>query len=248
MVKRAFKWISYLLSAQILFASGAFAQMGKEYATPHQGWDELWREMMIDIVVIGIVFAAVTLYFLIKYKRKNPNDIGTAKPLSPLAAFGWVLIPAFVFMADDIFLGLENFQHWLDFRRAPADAYTVEVEAYMWGYDVKYPEGIKSTNELRVPVGKPIRVNLTSRDVIHTFFIPDFRTKWDALPGSHFFLWFKPDKPGEHVFTCTEFCGVLHSGMFGKIIVMPEQDFAKWIEANKPQGQLPQGQTQGGAI
>ncbi|MBI5185811.1 MAG: hypothetical protein HZA01_08825 [Nitrospinae bacterium] len=224
--------------------SQAHAEMGKEYATPHEGWDLLWWTLMLDIVIIGVIFAAITLYLLVKYKRKGLNDVGTAKPLNALASFGWVFIPVFVFMADDVFLGLENMKHWLDFRRPPADALTVDMEAYMWGYEVKYPEGITLQNELRVPAGKPVRVNLTSRDVIHTLFIPDLRTKWDALPGTGLFLWFHPQKAGDHVMTCTEYCGMLHSSMYGKIIAMPEGEFTKWVEARKPRSQAPAEQTE----
>ena len=219
----------------LALASPAHAEMGKEYATPHEGWNMLWGTMMADIMIIGVIFAAITLYLLIEYRRKGPNDAGTAKPLNALASFGWVFIPAFVFMADDVYLGLENMKHWFDFRRPPSDALTVDVEAYMWGYEAKYLNGITLQNELRVPAGKPVRVNLTSRDVIHTLFIPDLRTKWDALPGAGMFLWFHPEKPGEHVMTCTEYCGMLHSNMYGKIIVMPGGEFAKWIESKKPQ-------------
>lgn len=219
----------------ILLACAAHATGGDapQYI-PHEGWDELWREMMIDIVAIGIVFALLTVYLLIRYKRKNPQDAGTAKKLSPVAALGWVLIPVFVFLADDIYLGLENFVHYKKFRNVPQNAYTVEVMSYMWGWEIEYTEGIKTQNEMRVPVGRPVYVKLKSRDVIHTLFMPDFRVKWDALPGTIQYLWFYPTKVGEHVMTCTEFCGTLHSSMHGKVIVMTEDDFSRWVEENKP--------------
>lgn len=248
MDKRYFKRLSYLFSVLLLFAYKASAETVKEIPIPHEGWDNLWQKMMIDITIMGVIFALVTVYLLIKYRKKGANDVGTAKPMNSLSAFGWVLIPAFVFIADDVYLGLENLKHWLEYRRPPENSYTVSVDAYMWGYEIKYPEGMTTQNELRVPVGKPIRVNLTSRDVIHTLFIPDLKTKWDMLPGKEMFLWFNPDKVGEHVMTCTEFCGMMHSGMFGKVIVMPEQDFAKWVEENKPkpkvQEMMPSAETQ----
>ncbi|MBI5892338.1 MAG: hypothetical protein HZB79_01600, partial [Deltaproteobacteria bacterium] len=127
-----------------------------------------------------------------------------------------------------------------------------DVTSYMWGYEIKYPEGVVTQNELRVPLGKPIHIKLASRDVIHTFFVPDFRVKWDALPGRVHSLWFRPTEVGAHIFTCTEFCGTLHSGMYGKIIVMKEDDFSKWLaenkstEENKPSNEnAPQGQNKG---
>ena len=112
--------------------------------------------------------------------------------------------------------------------------------SYMWGWEIEYSEGIKTQNEMRVPAGRPVHVKLKSRDVIHTLFMPDFRVKWDALPGTVQYLWFYPTKVGEHVMTCTEFCGTLHSSMHGKVIVMTEDDFSRWVEENKPK--------QGGAV
>lgn len=200
------------------------------------GWDELWHELMVDIFVIGIVFAAVTFYLLIRYRRRQQGEEGHGPKLSPLAAFGWVVIPVFVFMADDIYLAAKNYSLWNQYRNVPANAMVIDVEGFMWGWDFKYPEGIITTNELRVPAGKPVKLNLTSRDVVHSFFMPDFRQKWDAVKGKKNYLWFYPKQVGEHVVTCTEFCGVLHSSMYGKVIVMPENEFNKWVEDNKPKG------------
>lgn len=200
------------------------------------GWNELWNEMMVDITVIGVIFALITLYLLLKYRRKHPQEEGRGSSLSPLAAFGWVIIPTFVFMADDIFLAAKNFELWNNYRNVPKNSYVVEVEGAMWSWDFKYQEGIKTTNELRVPAGRPIHVKMTSRDVVHSFSIPDLRVKWDVVPGKETYLWFYPKEAGEHVLTCTEFCGMLHSGMHGKVIAMPEKEFNKWIEENKPKG------------
>lgn len=205
-------------------------------ADPKEGWHELWQDLLIDITFIGVVFAAITLYFLVKYRRRHPDEEGSGSKLSVFAIFGWVLIPAFVFMADDIFLAAKNFTLWNEYRRVPAGAYVVEVEAYMWGWDFKYAEGVTATNELRVAVGRPVKVRLNSRDVVHSFFIPDYKVKWDTMPGRETYLWFYPDKVGEHVITCAEYCGMLHSGMHGKLIVMPEDEFLKWLKDNKNKG------------
>lgn len=200
---------------------------------PVQGWEELWREMFLDIIVIGVIFALITLFLLFAYRRKSPSESGKGTVLSPIAAFGWVVIPLFVFMADDVYLAVKNFEHWAVIRNVPKNALVIDVEGYMWGWDFKYPDGIESTNELRVPAGKPVHLKLSSRDVVHSFYLPDFRTKWDAVPGRENYLWFYPKRPGEHVLTCTEFCGMLHSSMSGKVIVMPEAEFKQWVEEKK---------------
>ncbi len=228
----------FIITGILLAMFFRFAGIGYAEGIPdlRAGWDELWLELMIDIVGIGVVFAAVTLYLLIRYRKKQPGEEGHGPKLSPLAAFGWVVIPLFIFMADDIFLAAKNFSLWNQYRNVPANAMVIDVEGFMWGWDFKYPEGITTTNELRVPVGKPVKLNLTSRDVIHSFFIPDFRQKWDTVKGRQNYLWFSAKTVGEHVVTCTEFCGVLHSNMYGKIIVMPENEYNKWVEDNKPKG------------
>lgn len=200
------------------------------------GWKHLWKELMIDITVIGVLFALVTIYLLIANRRRSPDEVGKGKKLTPLAAFGWVFIPAFIFMADDIFLAAKNFELWQVYRTVPKGAYEIEVEGYMWGFDVKYPDGITSYNEMRVPAGTPVKVNLKSRDVVHSFFIPDFKVKWDMVPGMDTYLWFYPKETGEHVMTCAEYCGMLHSSMFGKVIVLPPDEFNKWVSENKAKG------------
>ena len=199
------------------------------------GWEHLWDEIMIDIWAIGIIFGAITIYLLIKYKRKSPDDVGSAPTLKPLAAFGWALIPAFLFLADDMYLAAKNFELWNDYRDVPEGAYVVEAEAYMWGFDINYPEGFTTYNEMVVEKGRPVMVKLTSRDVVHSFFIPDFHNKWDMMPGRVTYLWFYPQEEGEHVFTCAEYCGMMHSSMYGKVRVVDAEAFAAWIKENKPQ-------------
>lgn len=218
------------ISAIALFApSGAFAQAPDITA----GWHELWHEVIWDITIIGVMFAAITLYLLIRYRRSRAQKNGAGKELTPLAAVGWVLIPVFIFMADDIYLAARNYELWNQYREVPANSYVVDVEGGMWSWDFKHPDGFTDTNELRVAAGRPVHIKLTSRDVVHSFFIPDYKVKWDAVPGKTNYLWFNPKEPGEHVVTCTEFCGAMHSSMFGKIIVMPPDEFEKWLEAKR---------------
>lgn len=222
-----------LLAALFLVPALAWAEGG---AVPdiRAAWDHLWRELMIDITVIGVIFAVITLYLLIRYRRRSSEEEGKGKNLTPLASFGWVFIPAFIFLADDIYLAAKNFELWNQMRTVPKDAYEVKVEGFMWGFDITYPEGATATNELRVPAGKPVKVSLSSRDVVHSFFIPDYRVKWDMVPGLGTYIWFHPKETGEHVMTCAEYCGVMHSGMHGKVIVMPEAEFQKWLRENSP--------------
>jgi len=216
-----------LTLAALLFAPVAALAEGGSGVVPDitAGWNHLWKELMIDITVIGVIFALITIYLLIKYRRRRSDEEGKGVKLTQLASVGWVFIPAFIFMADDIFLAAKNFELWNKMREVPEGAYEVKVEGYMWGWDITYPEGATATNELRVPVGKAIKVNISSRDVLHSFFIPDYRNTY---------LWFSANEAGEHVMTCAEYCGTMHSGMYGKVIVMPEAEFQEWLKANTP--------------
>jgi cytochrome c oxidase subunit 2 len=94
------------------------------------------------------------------------------------------------------------------------------------------PEGIKTINELRVPVGN-VKVNLTSKDVIHNFALPSFRTREDMVPGENTYLWFSAKEPGEYPVYCAEFCGSGHSSMLAKVIVMKKEDYEAWVKSKK---------------
>ncbi|MBI4688021.1 MAG: c-type cytochrome [Nitrospirae bacterium] len=115
----------------------------------------------------------------------------------------------------------------------PKDAYEVKVEGFMWGWDITYPDGTKTTNELRVPEGVPIKVNLTARDVLHAFYIPEYRVQEEAIPGRTTYFWFNPTKAGESRAYCTEFCGNGHSVMLAKVIVMEKEKFQAWLSEQK---------------
>lgn len=228
--KHYFASIAASLSLSFLFINNLYAE---GIADPAEGWNHLWYKLMVDIIIIGVIFAVVTLYLLLRYRRKQPNEEGQGPKLSPLAALGWALIPTFIFMADDIFLGAKNFELWNKYRNMPENAYAINLESAMWSWEFNYPEGIKATNELRVPAGEPIMLKMTSRDVVHNLFIPEYKVKWEIRPGTIDTIWFYPKKTGEYVMTCVEFCGVLHSSMYGKVIVMQKDEFSKWIEAEK---------------
>ncbi len=203
---------------------------------PAAGWDRLFGEMLIDITVLGLIFAVVAAYFMIKFRRKRPDQEGKPVRLSKAAILGWALIPAFVFLADDLFLALRGWDLWNDYRTVPEEHYEIQLESRMWSWNFTYPNGVQTLNELRVPEGKPIVLRMTSADTVHSMFLPAFRVKEDSMPGRITYLWFYPKVRGEYVFTCAEYCGVLHSNMKGNLIVMPEEEFTAWIEKAKAQG------------
>ena len=193
------------------------------------GWEHLYNEMLIDITAIGVFFAIVTLYFMIKYRRKNDSQVGTAKKLSKAQAIGWAVIPAFLFFADDLYLAAKSWELWDDIRTPPANSYEIKLEAAMYSWTFNYPNGVETYTDLVVPVGTPILLRMTATDVIHAYYLPDFKIKEDIMPGRYTYQWFYPQKVGEYVATCAEFCGVGHSDMYGKLIVKTQEDFDKWM-------------------
>ena len=239
-MKKRFYAASAALLSPLLFSVPAMANSeamaekgGGMIADPVEGWHELWHEMLVDITVMGLIFAAVTLYFMFRYHRKYPQQEGKPVKLSFAGMMLWALIPAFLFMADDLYLAGKTWALYNTYRNPPENSYEIRVEASMWTWSFTYPNGVEATNELRVPAGQPIVMRMKSRDVIHSFFMPDFKVKEDTMPGRVTYLWFYPKEPGEHVITCTEYCGVLHSSMQGKLIIMPRDEFNKWLAKEK---------------
>lgn len=208
-----------------------FVHAGTPIRDPARGWDRLWHEVLLDITIIGVVFALVTAYFLVRFRRRSPGQEGGARKLSPAAAVGWVVIPTFVFLADDLYVAANGWSLWNAYREVPADRLEVQLESGMYSWDYTYPNGVRTQNRLVVPAGKPVMLRMTSRDTIHSHFIPDFRVKEDSMPGRVTYLWFLPREAGkEHVVTCAEFCGVMHSYMAGKVIVKSQAEFDAWLQ------------------
>lgn len=209
---------------------GAGARAAERINDPARGWDQLWHTVILDIAILGVLFALVTAFFIWRYRRRDPGEEGRAPKLSAAAAVGWVVIPTFVFMADDFYLAAKGWQLWNDYRQVPADRIEIKLESGMYSWDYTYPNGVRAQNELRVPAGKPVVLRMTSRDTLHSHFIPDFRVKEDSMPGRVTYLWFHPQQPGKHVITCAEYCGVMHSYMVGQVIVLPPEEFNAWYE------------------
>ena len=113
----------------------------------------------------------------------------------------------------------------------PRDAMEVHVTGKQWMWKTQHGNGAREINTLHVPVNVPVRVVLTSEDVIHSFFVPAFRIKRDVLPGRYLETWFKATKTGTFHLFCTQFCGTQHSRMIGSVVVMPQDEFAKWLRA-----------------
>jgi cytochrome c oxidase subunit 2 len=118
---------------------------------------------------------------------------------------------------------------YYDIRTPPANAIELQVVGKQWMWKIQHPQGRGEINELHIPVGRPIRLRMISEDVIHSFYIPAFRTKMDVLPGRYTIQWFEATKPGEYDLFCAEYCGTEHADMRGRVIAMNPADYANWL-------------------
>ena len=141
----------------------------------------------------------------------------------------WTVIPTILVMW--IFAWGWNVYH--DMVHAPQDAMEINVVAKQWLWQFVYKNGTSSIGDLYVPVNKPVRMVMSSEDVLHSFFIPNFRVKSDVVPGMYTYVWFEAKIPGIHQIFCTEYCGTSHSGMLGRVIVLTEPQWKDWLSGKK---------------
>ena len=179
--------------------------------------------LLVAGVMTTLIFLAVTV-FAIVYRRKPGTEAHQIEG-STVLEISWSIIPFGVMLTFFIWGAVIYFQE----RTPPADATEVYVVAKQWMWKIEHMEGQREINELHVPTGQNIKLIMTSQDVIHSFYVPAFRLKQDVLPGRYTTLWFKATKPGRYHLFCAEYCGTMHSGMGGDIVVMEPQEYAKWL-------------------
>jgi cytochrome c oxidase subunit 2 len=194
--------------------------------------------LFVVIAVIGGFFFFLTqgilIYFAVKYRRRLPDRDNVTPSItgSPLLEFLWILIPSLVVVAIFYY----GWRVYTDQRTSVAGATEVHVNARQWMYEIKYPDGRTAINEIRVPAGKPVKFLLSAADVLHGFYLPDFRVKMDMIPGRVTTLWVQPDRPGSYQIFCTVYCGTGHSNMLARLIVMPPAEYAEWVAHGEEEG------------
>lgn len=172
----------------------------------------------------GVIFLAVVV-FAIKYRRRS--DAERPRPIHGSLALEllWTVIPL------GLTLIMFGWGAWLFFTmsRPPADALDVFVVGKQWMWKLQHPDGQREINELHVPVGRAVKLTMTSEDTIHSFFIPAFRIKKDVVPGRYTSAWFQATRPGEYHLFCAQYCGTSHANMIGKVVVMTPEAFEAWL-------------------
>ena len=180
-----------------------------------------------SIAFFGIV-TFFLVYFTLRYRRRagQAETVTDAKDHDIRLELLWSVIPT-IFVVIVFFWG---FQVYMKMNIVPADALEIKATGQKWFWTFDYPDGQNTLNELVVPVDKPVKLLLSSRDVIHSFYVPDFRIKMDALPNRYSVAWFEATTLGQHNLFCAEFCGDGHSDMIGKVRVVTEREYNQWLE------------------
>lgn len=176
--------------------------------------------------IIGLVVLGCAAWWTLRYRRRTRAPIQTPRIVAPV----WLevtLISGLLGMF--LVFWVIGFRQYLDLATAPADAMDVYVTARQWVWQFGYADGPGSAGMLVVPIGRPVRLLITSRDVIHSFFVPAFRIKQDAVPGRFTTAWFQADRLGRFDVFCAELCGTEHSQMRGEVVVLSADDFARWL-------------------
>jgi cytochrome c oxidase subunit 2 len=210
------------LLRRILFLPPQASSVAREIDTLHYF-------VIITTMLGAILVTGVGAYFVVRYRarglqtqRREPAprlpfwmEAGSIVGLFGLFFFWWTI----------------GFAQYVRVRVAPPDALEVYVTAKQWMWKFAYPDGHHTIAAVYVPAGRPVKLIMTSRDVIHSFYVPDFRIKQDVVPGRYTTAWFSVNEAGTHQILCAELCGVGHSTMRGEVVALDPADYARWLAA-----------------
>ena len=182
----------------------------------------------------GALIAVLIVSFAIRFRRRHPDEVGGQVHGGLLLEIGWTVIPFLItlvifFWGAKVYFAMAN---------PPDETLNVYVVGKQWMWKVQHVAGRREINQLHIPVGRPVKLIMTSEDVIHNFSIPAFRVKADVIPGRFVQIWFEPTKPGTYRIFCAEYCGTKHSGMTGEVVVMDTTSYQTWLSGGAPEGSL----------
>jgi cytochrome c oxidase subunit 2 len=208
-----------------------FPEQASNFApdTDHLLYFLLAVAVFFTLLIFGAIF-----YFAIRYRRRSERELPRVLHTGLTLEILWTVIP---FGLTMIMFGW-GAKIFFDQSRPPDNALQIYVVGKQWMWKMQHMEGQREINELHVPAGRPVRLTMTSEDVIHSFFVPAFRTKQDVVPGRYSTTWWTPTKPGKYHLFCAEYCGTNHSRMIGWIYVMQPQEYQAWLSGGRPFGSL----------
>ncbi|HEY7323136.1 MAG TPA: cytochrome c oxidase subunit II [Candidatus Binatia bacterium] len=181
------------------------------------------------LVGVSVFFATlifiVIIVFAVKYRRRSENEQPQEVHGDLRLEILWTVIP----LGLTLVMFVWGARLFFMINDPPANSLEINIVAKQWMWKVQHPEGQLEIDELHIPVGRPVKLIMTSQDVIHDFFVPAFRVKKDVLPGRYTTVWFEATTPGEYHLFCSQYCGTQHSGMIGRVVVMPVTEYQAWL-------------------
>jgi len=207
-----------------------FSLLPEQASTVAPQVDHLLYFLLGVSFVFAFLIAGLIVVFMVRFRRRPGGDHAPDAHGSLWLEGLWTAIPFAIAMVV-FFWGASLYA---TIRRPPDDALAVNVVGKQWMWKLQHMEGRREINELHVPVGRPVKLTMTSEDVIHSFYVPAFRVKQDVVPGRYSGVWFEATKPGTYHLFCAEYCGTLHSGMIGRIVAMEPAAFEAWLAGKRP--------------
>lgn len=190
--------------------------------------DALYFYLSGITLFFSLLISAVLIFFVIRYRRRSPYEIPRPIAGSHKLETLWTAIPFVIAMTIFGWGAHLYFEQY----KPPENAVEIYVVGKQWMWKLQHATGQREINQLHIPVGRKIKLIMTSEDVIHDFFVPAFRTKADVVPGRYTTMWFEATTPGTYHLFCAEYCGMNHSGMTGSVIVMEPREFDNWLSGN----------------
>jgi cytochrome c oxidase subunit II len=195
--------------------------------------DALFIFLLLLAGFMTLAIFTMIVVFAFKYRHRRGQAAEQIEGSIPLEII-WSVVPLAIFMVIFVWGAIIYFQE----RTPPRGADEVYVVAKQWMWKLEHEQGQREINELHVPVGRDVKLIMTSQDVIHSFYIPAFRIKQDVLPGRYTTAWFRATKPGVYHLFCAEYCGTAHSGMIGQIVVLEPAQYQAWLAGGTTFGSL----------
>ena len=202
-----------------------FPLFPEQASTIAEGVDQLYAFLVGVSVFFSVLIFVLIFYFAIRYRRRSELDLPRPIHGSTALEIFWSAVPFVIVM---VMFGWGASLYFKN-SRPPEGAMDMHVVGKQWMWKIQHPEGRREINELHVPLGRPVRLIMTSEDVIHSFYVPAFRIKMDVLPGRYTTAWFEATKTGEFHLFCAEYCGNEHSRMGGAIHVMEPHAYDLWL-------------------
>lgn len=255
---RVLRTALFLLGAALAPASAGalpfWLRLPEQASTYAPEIDDIFHLIMWITGIVFVIVELLLVYFLWRYRHREGRTAHYTHGNNRLEVV-WTIFPALIC----VMLALLSRRIWTEIKqRMPANALQIQVTGEQFAWNIRYPgadgkfgtpDDILTLNQLHFPVGKPVVAELTSKDVIHSFFLPEFRVKQDAVPGMHTKIWFEAVRVGHWEIACAELCGLGHFRMKGFVTVDTPEDFEKWLaeQASAQEAEQPKAAAQGGA-